>query len=359
MALFLKDGVWKDTRTDAAPNEGGFIDDAGQVFDAHGEYQLGTGDPSLIFSGGAAINDPNRSFAPDILVNGSPASNSFYETKGATAPSAEQMAQTYNPALGGDFFTQNATPADTGQGLSGLAGFIRGHGYLVPLALASGGLALEAAGGLGALGGLSTGMVDAAGNIVGGGLEGAAYGGGAAATQALPYTEAFDAANLYSQGLNSAAIEQNLAATGLDSFLSADMASLAAQGLTAEQIASTLAASYTPAELAGTGIQSLNWGANAAQGLTGADALKYGSTALKGISTASSLAKLLSPTSSLGAGSALNGAMQNFAKGQTGVGSAIPGIIRGNQNPFLQTAQQPIRSTSPDLAQLANLLKQG
>jgi len=170
MALFLKDGVWKDTRTDAAPNEGGFIDDAGQVFNAQGEYQPGTGDPSLIFSGGAAVNDPNRSFAPDILVNGRPASDSFYEAKGAVAPSAEQMAQTYDPALGGDFFSQNATPADTGQGLSGLAGFIRGHGYMVPLALMTGGLAIEAAGGLGAA---SAG--------IGAGTEGAAYTGAGAA----------------------------------------------------------------------------------------------------------------------------------------------------------------------------------
>jgi hypothetical protein len=58
-------------------------------------------------------------------------------------------------------------------------------------------------------------------------------------------------------------------------------------------------------------------------------------------------------------GSQLNGAAQNLATGQTGVGSAIPALIRGNQNPFLQTAQQPIRNTSLDLAQLANLLKQG
>jgi hypothetical protein len=80
---------------------------------------------------------------------------------------------------------------------------------------------------------------------------------GTAVTQALPYTEAYDAFNLAKQGLNSAAIEQNLAATGLDSFLSADMANLAAQGLSPEAIAQNLAYSYSPAELAGTGIESL------------------------------------------------------------------------------------------------------
>ena len=221
-----------------------------------------------------------------------------------------------------------------------------------------GAMALGAYGLDAALAAGATGMVDAAGNIIGGGLEGAAYGAGTAATQALPYTEAFDAYNMAQNGYNAATIGQNLTATGLDSFLASDMASLAAQGLSAEQIASTLAASYTPAELAGTGIESLNWGANAAQGLTAADALKYANQIKQGVSTASSLAKLLKPTSSLGAGSALSGAAQNLATGQTGVGSAIPALIRGNQNPFLQTAQQPIRSQS-DLTSLANLLKQG
>lgn len=88
--------------------------------------------------------------------------------------------------------------------------------------------------------------------------------GGAAA---LPYTEAFDAANLASQGLSSAAIAQNIAATGLDSFLAADIANLAAQGLAADQISQVLAYSYTPAELAGTGIKSLATGVAQDSGL--------------------------------------------------------------------------------------------
>lgn len=77
---------------------------------------------------------------------------------------------------------------------------------------------------------------------------------------ALPYTEAFDAANLASQGLDAAAIAQNISATGLDSFLAADIANLAAQGLGADQISQVLAYSYTPAELAGTGIKSMATG---------------------------------------------------------------------------------------------------
>lgn len=85
---------------------------------------------------------------------------------------------------------------------------------------------------------------------------------------ALPYTEAYDAANLASQGLSSAAIAQNIAATGLDPFLAADIANLAAQGLAADQISQVLAYSYTPAELAGTGIKSLATGVNQGSNIT-------------------------------------------------------------------------------------------
>jgi hypothetical protein len=85
---------------------------------------------------------------------------------------------------------------------------------------------------------------------------------------ALPYTEAFDAANLASQGLSSAAIAQNIAATGLDPFLAADIANLAAQGLAADQISQVLAYSYTPTELAGTGIKSLATGVDQGSNIT-------------------------------------------------------------------------------------------
>jgi hypothetical protein len=84
---------------------------------------------------------------------------------------------------------------------------------------------------------------------------------------ALPYTEAFDAANLASQGLDAAAIAQNISATGLDSFLAADIANLASQGLAADQISQVLAYSYTPTELAGTGIKSLATGVAKDSGL--------------------------------------------------------------------------------------------
>ena len=95
-----------------------------------------------------------------------------------------------------------------------------------------------------------------------------------AISQALPYTEAFDAFNLAQQGLNSTQIAQNLTVTGLDSFLAQDMANLAAQGLSPEAITQALSYSYTPAELAGTGIKSnaatLPSGLSAKQALQGA-----------------------------------------------------------------------------------------
>ncbi len=91
--------------------------------------------------------------------------------------------------------------------------------------------------------------------------------------QALPYTEAFDAVNLAQQGLSANQIAQNLTVSGLDSFLAEDMARLAAQGLSPQQIAETLAYSYTPAELAGTGIESKALGA-AKKGLTAGQAVQ-------------------------------------------------------------------------------------
>jgi hypothetical protein len=176
---------------------------------------------------------------------------------------------------------------------------------------------------------------------------------GTAATQALPYTEAFDAANLASNGSNAASIAQNLTATGMDSFLAQDMANLAAQGLSSAQIASTLAASYTPAELAGTGIQSLNW--SPASGTSFVDALKTANQVRQGAST---LSKLLSSGSQFG-GKQLAGATQNLAQGQTKVPMAMPALIRGNQNPFVMTQNLPIQNKKTDLTSLAELLKQG
>ncbi len=93
-----------------------------------------------------------------------------------------------------------------------------------------------------------------------------------AATAPL-YTEAFDAVNLANQGLGAEQIAQNLTVSGLDSFLAEDMARLAANGLSPDQIATTLSYSYTPAELAGTGIESKALGLPS-KGLTAGQALQ-------------------------------------------------------------------------------------
>jgi len=109
-------------------------------------------------------------------------------------------------------------------------------------------------------GATETGLATLAGEGIAAESIGAALLSEAAAaeaiSQALPYTEAFDAFNLAQQGLNSSQIAQNLTVTGLDSFLAQDMANLAAQGLSPEAITQALSYSYTPAELAGTGIKS-------------------------------------------------------------------------------------------------------
>lgn len=115
-------------------------------------------------------------------------------------------------------------------------------------------------------GGTTAGMVAAAntglpaGTATLAGLAEAAAPAAAAAAEvstALPYTEAFDAVNLAQQGLSQGQIAQTLElSAGVDSFLARDMASLAAQGLSPDQIVQTLSYSYSPTELAGTGIES-------------------------------------------------------------------------------------------------------
>ena len=126
-------------------------------------------------------------------------------------------------------------------------------------------------------GATETGLATLAGEGVAAETIGAALLSEAAAaeaiSQALPYTEAFDAFNLAQQGLNSSQIAQNLTVTGLDSFLAQDMANLAAQGLSPEAITQALSYSYTPAELAGTGIKS-NAATLPSKGITGKQALQ-------------------------------------------------------------------------------------
>lgn len=154
--------------------------------------------------------------------------------------------------------------------------------------------------------------------------------GAAAVTEALPYSETFDAWNLAQQGLSSSAIEQNLAATGLDPFLAADMANMAAQGLSPEAIAQNLAYSYSPSELAGTGIESLQM---TDKGLSAKDILSNANRA-------KSLAKLLG-SSTLSASKIPTG--KEFALYQTAVSPEIQqfgGLYQMNQSPF--TFQNPL-----------------
>jgi len=155
--------------------------------------------------------------------------------------------------------------------------------------------------------------------------------GAAAVTEALPYSETFDAWNLAQQGLSSSAIEQNLAATGMNEFLAADMANMAANGLSPNAIAQNLAYSYSPTELAGTGIESLQ----AQSGMSAADALKNANRA-------KSIAKLLNQGGSQ-AGKNISAkniptAQQWTAQASQNFAQATPeqfgGLYQMNQNPF-------------------------
>ena len=72
--------------------------------------------------------------------------------------------------------------------------------------------------------------------------------------------------------------------------------------------------------------------------------------------TNSDLLKLLKQ----GAASGLSNSLGKLAAGQNASPEALPNLVRGNQNPFTYTAQQPIQNAQPmDLSSLSKLLKQG
>lgn len=164
--------------------------------------------------------------------------------------------------------------------------------------------------------------------------------GAPAVTQALPYSEVFDAANLAKNGLDAAAIEQNLAATGLNQFLAADIAGMASSGLSAEAIAQNLAYSYSASELAGTGIESLQ----AAQGgLTAKDVLTNANRARQiasllnqGGNVAKNLSAKNLPTAQQWTQNAQTTALNQPAQQQFG------GLYEMNKSPF--TFQNPLAS---------------
>jgi len=76
----------------------------------------------------------------------------------------------------------------------------------------------------------------------------------------------------------------------------------------------------------------------------------------KGTDAAKNLSKMLSQ----GSASGLSSSLGQLAQGANAQGMAMPNLVRGNQNPFSYTAQQPIQNAQPlDLASLSKLLKQG
>ena len=81
--------------------------------------------------------------------------------------------------------------------------------------------------------------------------------------------------------------------------------------------------------------------------------LKQINQARSGVNTANNLAKMLSQGSMSGLSNSL-GQLTQGAKPME-----LVTAVRGNQNPFVFTAQQPIQNTKPDLTALAELLKQG
>jgi hypothetical protein len=116
--------------------------------------------------------------------------------------------------------------------------------------------ALMAFAALGGVGMLGNSLL--AGNALAG-AGGAAGGAATGGTLSAAEFAAYDAAQLAAQGLSQSAIEQVLAATGLDAFAAADIAQLALQGLDPAAITQNVTAAYgadfggLPAAGAGTG----------------------------------------------------------------------------------------------------------
>jgi hypothetical protein len=104
--------------------------------------------------------------------------------------------------------------------------------------------------------------------------------------------------------------------------------------------ASSINTGGVPSTVTGTGITS--------------DTLNTLNNVKKGTDAANQLSKLLSQ----GAGSGLSNSLGKLAAGASP--ESLPNLIRGNQNPFTYTAQQPIQNAQPmDLSSLSKLLKQG
>jgi len=187
----------------------------------------------------------------------------------------------------------------------------------------------------------------AAGSGAGIGGTGAAVGGGLGAVGALnPALPAAGSVGGAGAGLSAELAPGTIMGTGATGGGAIGSTYVAgANGLPATDFFGN----YIPAS--STGIGGLPSGSTSL-----ADALKTGNQVRQGVNTANSLSKLLSQ----GAASGLSDSLGQLAKGANPQGQALSPWVHGNQNPFLQTAQAPIRDTKPlDLASLANLLKQG
>jgi len=98
-------------------------------------------------------------------------------------------------------------------------------------------------------------------------------------------------------------------------------------------------------------------GANLGMGLTADQLASY--EAANPSANPANLSKLTNLLKS-GAGSGLANSLGQLSQGANPQGMALPNLVRGNQNPFTYTAQQPIQNAQPmDLSALSKLLKQG
>ena len=196
--------------------------------------------------------------------------------------------------------------------------------------LAAGGMGINALAGAGAGGAFTPAAGSGASFTI---APGAAYTAGAGAggiSQALPYTEAFDALNLTNQGINASQVADILTTSNpaLDPFIAQDIATMAANGYSEAAINQALQYSYTAQELAPLGLESLASTLPATSLLPSLSSLS---------SLVSPLSKLLSSTgalsSALGGGGSKSGTNLAGLFGQYGTGSGGTGTATATNTP--------------------------
>ena len=253
--------------------------------------------------------------------------------QGATLQGIEKALPAMAALATAGFLAPEAAALDAASTASTVAPEIAGNGFYT-------GTGFGAGEGLGTTGGINFSATGGSNGLINSGAGGAFSPSGAMATQSAAGlggagTGIIEGLVPSSIGMAGTAGAGSLAGiAGTEALAGLGGANLG-YGLTADQLAQYEAGG---SNLNGTSLNNI---------------LKNANTALKGINTASQLAKLLGVS-----GSQASNAIQNLAAGKSGTGMAIPALLRGNQNPFFQTQQQPIRSQS-DLASLASLLKQG